>query len=63
MASNPLPKLFINSQPRAIIVGRREEFIRSFKNQTEVEVEGTHFVQEESPNAIGTALSEWYAAL
>ncbi len=63
MASNELPKLFINSQPGAIIVGPREEFIRSFKNQTEVEVEGTHFVQEESPNAIGTALSEWYAAL
>ena len=63
MASNELPKLFINSQPGAIIVVPRQDFIRSFKNQREVEVEGTHFVQEESPDAIGSALSEWYAAL
>ena len=63
MASNELSKRFINSQPGAIIVGPREEFIRGFKNQPEVEVEGTHFVQEEPPKAIGTALAEWYTAL
>ncbi len=63
MASNDLPKLFINSKPGAIIVGAREEFCRSFKNQTEVEVEGTHYVQEESPAAIGKALSDWYGGL
>ncbi len=63
MASTDVPKLFINSQPGAIIVGAREEFCRSFKNQTEVEVEGTHYVQEESPAAIGKALSDWYGGL
>jgi haloalkane dehalogenase len=63
MASTDVPKLFINSQPGAIIQGAGEEFCRSFKNQTEVEVEGTHYVQEESPAAIGAALSDWYGKL
>ena len=63
MASSELPKLFINSQPGAILVGEREVFCRSFKNQTEVEVEGTHYVQEESPHAIGVALRAWYEGL
>jgi hypothetical protein len=33
------------------------EFCRAWPNQTEVTVEGIHFVQEESPEKIGEALA------
>ena len=63
MASNEIPKLFINAEPGAILVGSQREFCRSWPNQTEVTVSGIHFIQEDSPHEIGAAISTWLAAL
>lgn len=64
MASNEsLPKLFINADPGSILTGPQREFCRSWPNQTEVTVKGTHFVQEDSPVEIGTAVREWLAGI
>ncbi|MEM7018452.1 MAG: haloalkane dehalogenase, partial [Pseudomonadota bacterium] len=60
MASNDLPKLFINAEPGAILIGPQREFCRGWKNQTEVTVKGSHFIQEDSPDEIGQAISAWY---
>ena len=60
MQTNDIPKLFINAEPGAITTGRIREFCRSWKNQTEVTVKGKHFIQEDSPDEIGKALSTWY---
>jgi haloalkane dehalogenase len=54
-----VPKLFINAEPGAILIGKQREFCRGFKNQTEVTVPGTHFLQEDSPHEIGEAVAEW----
>ena len=35
------------------------EYVISFPNQTEVQVFGTHYVQEVSPHAIGRAVADW----
>jgi haloalkane dehalogenase len=59
MTGNELPKLFINGDPGAILVGERREFCRSWKNQTEVTVKGSHFIQEDSPEEIAEALASW----
>jgi haloalkane dehalogenase len=59
MASNDLPKLFVNAEPGAILTGPQREFCRSWKNQTEVTVPGIHFIQEDSPDAIGRAIADW----
>lgn len=59
MAENDLPKLFINAEPGAILVGAQREFCRSWTNQTEVTVAGSHFIQEDSPDEIGQALAAW----
>ena len=59
MAENDMPKLFINAEPGALITGPYREFCRKWKNQTEVTVEGIHFIQEDSPHEIGTAIQEW----
>ena len=63
MKTNNIPKLFINAEPGSIITGRIRDFCRTWKNQTEVTVKGIHFIQEDSPDEIGKALSKWYKEL
>ena len=63
LPSSDIPKLFVRAEPGAILREDRLEFARSFANQTEVTVTGRHFIQEESPDAIGEALADWYARL
>ena len=60
MQTNDIPKLFINAEPGAITTGRMRDFCSSWKNQTEVTVKGIHFIQEDSPDDIGKAISTWY---
>jgi haloalkane dehalogenase len=62
MAENEVPKLFVNAEPGAILIGAVREFCRSFKNQTEVTVPGSHFIQEDSGAAIGRAIAAWMKA-
>jgi haloalkane dehalogenase len=63
MTTSRIPKLFINANPAAILIGAQRDFCRSWPNQTEVTVEGIHFIQEDSPNDIGHALAAWYEQL
>jgi haloalkane dehalogenase len=55
--SGDLPKLCISAEPGSILVGRALEFCRGWPNQREIRVRGIHFIQEDSPHEIGTALS------
>lgn len=57
LAEAECPKLFINAQPGSILTGEAREFCRGWKNQDEVTVSGTHFIQEDSPDEIGTAIA------
>ena len=50
---NDIPKLFINADPGAILIGKQREFCRSWPNQSEITVPGSHFIQEDSPDLIG----------
>ncbi|MEC8856791.1 MAG: haloalkane dehalogenase [Chloroflexota bacterium] len=63
LSSSQVPKLFINADPGAILVGSQREFCRSWPNQEELSVSGQHFIQEDSPAEIGQAISEWYRAI
>ena len=62
MAENDIPKLFVNAEPGAILIGAPRDFCRSWKNQTEVTVPGSHFIQEDSGPAIGRAVAGWIRA-
>jgi len=62
MAGNEIPKLFVNAEPGAILIGAPREFCRSWKNQSEVTVPGSHFIQEDSGPAIGRAIAGWLKA-
>ena len=54
-----IPKLFINAEPGSILTGRQRQFCRRFRKQHEVTVKGSHFIQEDSPDEIGTAIAEF----
>ena len=63
LAQSPVPKLFVNAEPGAILIGAQREFCRKWPNQREVTVRGVHFVQEDSPHEIGRAIADWYRAI
>ncbi|MBX2825368.1 MAG: haloalkane dehalogenase [Gammaproteobacteria bacterium] len=56
-------KLFINAEPGSILTGAQRDYCRSWPHQREVTVAGTHFIQEDSPDAIGAAISEFVQSL
>jgi haloalkane dehalogenase len=62
LATSDIPKLFVNADPGAILIGVLREFCRTWRNQTEVTVPGSHFIQEDSGAAIGQAIAQWIAA-
>lgn len=59
LGCSTVPKLFINADPGAIVTGELRELVRSWPNLTEVTVKGVHFIQEDSPQEIGQAISQW----
>lgn len=61
LAQSDMPKLFINADPGAILTGPQREFCRTWPNQTEITVSGSHFIQEDSPAEIGQAIADWRA--
>jgi haloalkane dehalogenase len=63
LAASPVPKLFVNAEPGAILIGAQREFCRSWPNQREVTVRGVHFVQEDSAEEIGAAIAAWRPGL
>ena len=63
LSTSPIPKLFINADPGAILVGAQREFCRSWPNQKEISVPGQHFIQEDSPDEIGLAIADWYQTI
>ena len=63
MAASPVPKLFVNAEPGALLTGPLREQCRRWPNQTEVTVPGLHFLPEDSPAAIAQALLDWVPGL
>ena len=63
LAGSDVPKLLINATPGAILTGPMLETARSFPNQQEVTVAGSHFIQEDSGAEIGQAIMTWLNGL
>ncbi len=59
LSGSDLPKLFVNAEPGAILIGPQRDFCRSWPNQTEVTLPGNHFLQEDSPTEIAEAIAAW----
>lgn len=63
MATTPVPKLFVNGDPGALLTAELRDQCRTWPAQTEVTVPGTHFLPEDSPRQIGSALADWIGTL
>ena len=59
LSKSDIPKLFINAEPGAILVGKTRDFCRTWPNQEEVTVKGIHFIQEDSPDEIGQSIAKF----
>ena len=62
VSTSTFPKLFINAEPGSILVGPQREFCRTWANQMEVTVKGSHFIQEDSPHEIGSSVAEFLSS-
>jgi len=63
LADASLPKLFVNADPGVILVGAQREFCRTWRNQREITVRGSHFIQEDSPAEIGQTIADFLATV
>lgn len=63
LSTSDVPKLFVNAEPGAILTGPQREFCRTWPNQEEVTVRGSHFIQEDAPDEIGTAIAHFVRSL
>jgi haloalkane dehalogenase len=64
LSTSQIPKLFIKGEPGAILgSGPGVDFCRSWPQQTEVTVAGIHYLQEDSPDAIGQTVADWLLSL
>jgi haloalkane dehalogenase len=63
LAGSDVPKLYVDADPGVILTGAQREFCRSWPNQQEVRVRGSHFVQEDSPHEIGEAVAAFLSRL
>ncbi len=63
LSTSDVPKLFFDAQPGAILRKDVRDFCLAWPSQKVVEIEGIHFVQEDSPDEIGQGVAEWLKAL
>ncbi len=63
MQGSDIPKLFIDAEPGMILKGAVADYARTWKNQSEASVKGLHFIQEDSPDEIATAVRDWLVGL
>jgi haloalkane dehalogenase len=58
-----VPKLFVKAEPGAILTGRIRDYVRTWANLSEITVPGVHFIQEDSPDEIGSAVAQFVEQL
>lgn len=64
LASSDVPKLFMKAEPGALLgSGVNLDTVRKWPAQSEVTVQGVHFIQEDSPDEIGEAIANWMASV
>jgi len=64
LATSSVPKLFVKAEPGGILSNDSDlNFVRKLSEQTEVTVAGVHYLQEDSPDEIGRAVTGWMETL
>ena len=55
-----IPKLLLAGDPGGSLTEEEKGLLRSFRNFSEVVVTGKHLITEDSPDAVGKAIAQWY---
>ena len=63
LRESQVPKLLIRADPGAILRKAVLDLCRTWPNQEEITVKGTHFIQEDSPDEIGRAVADWLSRI
>jgi haloalkane dehalogenase len=63
LAASDVAKLFVNADPGVILTGAQRQYCRTWPNQHEITVRGSHFIQEDSPTEIGHAVAQFVSQL
>lgn len=63
LGTSTIPKFFINAEPGVLLTGGARDLCRTWPHQQEVTVRGLHFIQEDSPHEIGSALAAFISGL
>ncbi|MGI9345609.1 MAG: haloalkane dehalogenase [Gammaproteobacteria bacterium] len=63
MSVNGIPKLFLAGNPGGIMTEKMANYCRTWPNQVEVPILGSHHIQEDSPDEIGQAIATWIEGL
>jgi haloalkane dehalogenase len=63
LAKSDVPKLMIRANPGYLLKGRLYDFAKTWPNQTEVTVDGLHYIQESAPDEVGKAVAEFVRRL
>ncbi|MBQ4862166.1 haloalkane dehalogenase [Pseudoalteromonas sp. MMG013] len=63
LTTSKVPKLFIDAEPGVFITGDVRKFAKSLPNQTIATAKGLHFMQEDDPDTIGKAISQFLISL
>jgi haloalkane dehalogenase len=64
LEQSPVPKLFINcDHPSALLNGALREYCRTWPAQTEVTMHAFRWPQEDCPDEVGLAITNWLQAL
>jgi haloalkane dehalogenase len=58
LAASPVPKLYFHATPGVIDHNPNQvAFCRTFSNQEEIQVEGNHYIPEESPEVVAPGVA------
>lgn len=61
LSVSQIPKLFIDAEPAGFLIGAQRDFCRGWPNQQVVTLQGSHFLQEDSPAEVGRATARFVA--
>ena len=59
LETSDIPTLFLCVEPGTMMPGDRD-FVRSWRNVTEVAITGAHMVTEDAPDDVGMAIAKWF---
>ncbi|MCI4004595.1 haloalkane dehalogenase [Dickeya dianthicola] len=63
LGQSDIPKLLIRAEPGYLLTNRLYGIAKTWPNQTEVKVKGGHYIQETTPDEVGTAIADFVRGL